>query len=54
MPILKKFVPLLQRSGLRGLRVRLVMSDFSARNHAFWQPHTLLRSDVAQGGLEFA
>lgn len=51
---LKKFVPMLQRSALSHLRVRVVMSDFSARNIAFWKQHPMLQDYVSQGWLDFA
>jgi hypothetical protein len=51
---LKKFVPMLQRSALSHLRVKVVMSDFSARNIAFWKQHPMLQDYVSQGWLDFA
>lgn len=51
---LKKFVPMLQHSVLSHLRVRVVMSDFSARNIAFWKQHPMLQDYVSQGWLDFA
>jgi len=51
---LKKLVPMLQRSALSHLRVKVVMSDFSARNIAFWTQHPMLQDYVSQGWLDFA
>lgn len=51
---LKKLVPMLQHSALSHLRVKVVMSDFSARNIAFWTQHPMLQDYVSQGWLDFA
>jgi len=51
---LRAFLRLCRGSALADLRVRYVLTDFTAKNVAFWREHEAFRPLVAEGVLDFA
>lgn len=51
---LKKFLPILSRSALSRLPIKLIMTDFAERTLDFWQSHPPLQPFVTSGHLDFA
>jgi tetratricopeptide (TPR) repeat protein len=51
---MKWFFPMLERSSLKHLNVKMVMTDFAGRTVDFWKSHPPLQQFVESGRLDFA
>jgi tetratricopeptide (TPR) repeat protein len=51
---LKNFLPLFNRSALKEIPIKFVLTDFAEQTLAFWQTHRSLQPFLASGHLDFA